>query len=174
MTNLIYTGIGSRETPADVIKKMITAAKALGKGGWTLRSGGAAGADQAFETGCNMVGGDKEIYLPWRGFRRNPSPLYGTTKEARMIAKAYHPAWENLSSAAWEFMGRNSYQVLGQDLNTHTAFILCWTPEGAITGGTGQALRIAEAYDIPILNFGKHTDAYISKFIEELDDKLKG
>jgi hypothetical protein len=33
-------------------------------------------------------------------------------------------------------------------------FIVCWTPYGEVTGGTGQALRIAKANEIAIYNFG--------------------
>ena len=29
---------------------------------------------------------------------------------------------------------------------------MCWTPNAAISGGTGQALRIARAHSIPVYN----------------------
>lgn len=47
---------------------------------------------------------------------------------------------------------RNCYQVLGADLRTPTQFVICWTPRGSGEGGTGQALRIAKAYNIPIFD----------------------
>lgn len=43
-------------------------------------------------------------------------------------------------------------------LDDPAAFVLCWTPDGSLdgtgsdTGGTGQALRIAAAYDVPVFN----------------------
>ena len=43
-----YAGIGSRETPEEVLHVMISLGKALCKQGWGLSSGGAPGADQAF------------------------------------------------------------------------------------------------------------------------------
>ena len=49
-------------------------------------------------------------------------------------------------------MTRNTFQVLGKNLVNPSKFILCWTPNGKITGGTGQALRIAEHFEIPIIN----------------------
>jgi predicted Rossmann fold nucleotide-binding protein DprA/Smf involved in DNA uptake len=45
---MIYAGIGSRETPKEVLKSMTNYAKELSATGWVLRSGGADGADTAF------------------------------------------------------------------------------------------------------------------------------
>ena len=45
-------------------------------------------------------------------------------------------------------------QVLGEDCNTPSSFVLCWTPNGKEIGGTSQALRIAKHYNIPIINWG--------------------
>ncbi|NYZ25158.1 hypothetical protein HND93_36125, partial [Azospirillum sp. ROY-1-1-2] len=63
-----YAGIGSRETPPAVLEVMAAVGERLAQLGWVLRSGGAVGADQAFERGCDRVGGRKEIFLPWPGF----------------------------------------------------------------------------------------------------------
>lgn len=169
---IYYAGIGSRKTPTDVIIKMETVGKACASMGMILRSGGAEGADEAFERGCDLLGGTKEIFLPFKGFRRNPSDLYGTTKAARDIARQFHPAWSRLSNTGWDFMGRNSYQVLGPNLDTPSAFIVCWTPSGKVTGGTGQAMRIAKAYNIPILNFGNMSDDEISDKIFAIEGKF--
>ncbi len=55
-------------------------------------------------------------------------------------------------------MARNSQQILGQNLNDYCAFVVCWTPDGAEnattkqSGGTGQAIRIANHYGIPVIN----------------------
>lgn len=145
MENKIYTGIGSRQTPQEILEQMTKIARTLAKLGWTLRSGGAAGADTAFEKGATS----KEIFLPWKGFNGNSSELYATTSEAKKIAKKFHPAWERCNAYARAFHTRNVYQVLGYDLQTPTKFILCWHNE---SGGTLQACRIAEYYRIPIFN----------------------
>jgi hypothetical protein len=42
-----YAGIGSRETPTQMLKDMTTFATLLRLGGYTLRSGAAPGADAA-------------------------------------------------------------------------------------------------------------------------------
>jgi len=48
-----YTGVGSREIPNEIIALMKRVSSKLSKSGWVLRSGGAVGADSAFESGAN-------------------------------------------------------------------------------------------------------------------------
>lgn len=168
---IIYAGIGSRHTPASVLDKMRAAARAMGKMGFKLRSGGAAGADEAFETGCISVDGLKEIFLPWKGFRQNSSGFYGSTLEARRIAREFHPNWAGLGCRGRDFHARNVYQILGPSLDRPADFVLCWTPEGKVVGGTGQALRMAAHFQIPIVNFGNQSDDDISDFILEVESR---
>jgi len=148
---LYYTGIGSRQTPDADLSQMTIIASNLEPTGFILRSGGAKGADTAFENGVTEED-HKEIYLPWKGFNNSKSSRYTITKEALELAAHYHPAWSRCSTAAHSFHARNCYQVLGQDLNTPTQFVLCWTPDGKIAGGTGQAMRIAIDRGIPVIN----------------------
>lgn len=51
MNGKYYAGIGSRETPTRVLQLMIKAAQRLAQRGYTLRSGGADGADAAAVVG---------------------------------------------------------------------------------------------------------------------------
>jgi hypothetical protein len=148
---MYYAGIGSRQTPLHILTEMTSVAAKLEKKGFTLRSGGAAGADSAFEQGV-IDPSNAQIFLPWRNFNHNPSALYDPREEAFEMASQYHPAWNRCSPAAKKFHARNCYQMLGLDLNTPSAFVMCWTPGAAVTGGTGQALRIAHDHDIPVFN----------------------
>ena len=147
-----YTGIGSRETPPPVRTLMTRVAQRLAELSYILRSGGAGGADIAFELG---VGEElrKNIFLPWKGFNQNQSSLFFILPEAYEMAEQFHPNWDACSPAARKFHARNCYQVLGIDLKTPSDFVLCWTPNGKPVGGTGQALRIATHHKIPIVNF---------------------
>lgn len=175
MSGIIYAGIGARKTPSDVCTKMRNAAKAMANLGFTLRSGGAEGADIAFEEGHDLgdVSGDhKEIFLPYKGFRKNDSPNFTVTREARLVAKEFHPYWANLGCLGRDFMGRNAYQILGLDLKTPCHFVLCWTPDGKASGGTGQAIRHANSLEIPVLNFKTHSDDEISDFIFAINERL--
>lgn len=170
MTLINYAGIGARTTPDDILKAMESAARYLSSWGYRLHSGGAAGADSAFEAGCDSVNGSKEIHLPWKGFRKHPSPYFGSNRDARLLAKKYHPNWSVVSDRGRDFHARNCFQVLGRDLKTPVQFVLCWTPNGKLVGGTGQALRIAQDYDIEIINFGSMSFDQISDRIQELTE----
>ena len=165
---MFYAGIGSRETPPNIQEKMTQIARMLSENGYILRSGGARGADTAFERGAQE--GKKEIYLPWKGFENNPSPLYTITLDALILANRYHPlplfsgGALNMKklTALQKFMARNCYQVLGYELNSPSHFVLCWTPDGSTgesttrkTGGTGQAIRLAFALGIPVFNMAR-------------------
>ena len=52
---MYYAGIGSRETPKVVCDMMYKIGAAHADLGLTLRSGGAIGADIAFERGCDSI-----------------------------------------------------------------------------------------------------------------------
>lgn len=171
-----YAGIGSRTTPEDILKIMRLLGGKLATLGFILRSGGADGADKAFEEGCDAHSGNKEIFLPWKGFNGNTSLLFQIPDEAIEIARMFHPAPHSLTPATEKLMARNSQQILGQNLNDHCAFVACWTPDGAEyattrqSGGTGQAIRIANHYGIPVINL--HNPHGVER-IKTLVDRLK-
>jgi hypothetical protein len=157
-----FSGIGSRETPPEILALMVEVGKFLALKGYVLRSGGANGADKAFEQGCDQAQGQKEIYLPWKGFNDNPSELHLKSPalnkikdKAFELASHYHPAWDQLNYGARCLMARNGMQVLGQDLNTPVEFVICWNLGGFSHGGTSQALRIAQDWKIPIFMLSK-------------------
>lgn len=162
--NKKYAGIGSRSTPDEVLEVMTCCAGLLSRGEYTLRSGGAPKADTAFEIGATL----KEIYLPWKGFNKNQSSLFTVSREAIELAGKYHPYWANCNRVVRLFHGRNCYQILGLTLDDPVAFVLCWTPEGSGNGGTGQALRIAKEYNIPIFDFGFGVDKTLKEFYDYL------
>ena len=157
MTNLAYTGIGSRKTPDNILMNMTKLAYDIGKAGYTLRSGGADGADTAFENGAKMAQSNTEIYLPWKHFNQHTSPYHHISVGAYDLAAHFHPAWNKCSDSVRKLHARNCYQVLGYDLHTLSKFVLCWTPYGNLIGGTSQAIRIAMYFEIPIINLGKGT-----------------
>lgn len=157
-----YAGVGSRierNPPVELITRVAARLAALGL---TLQSGGATGTDEAFEAGA---GAAKRIFLPWRGFNDSASNLYNLPAfdMAARIAQANHPAWDRLSMAERKLHARNTFQVLGEDLNSPVRFVLCWTPDGAEhtrdttarTGGTGTAIRIASSFGIPVFNMSR-------------------
>lgn len=148
-----YAGVGSRQTPALILQRMRRMAALMGEAGWVLRSGAAPGADSAFELGCDDALARKEIWLPWLGFRGHSS-LLTPRKEAHEIAAAHHPNWPACDSNARCLHARNVCQVLGANLESPVKLVICWTDMGLGGGGTGQAIRIARAYKIPVYDLG--------------------
>lgn len=134
-----YAGIGSRETPDDVLFTMRAAAKVLGRKGYILRSGGANGADQAFEFGSPF--NRKEIFTAKHA-----------TIEAEAIAEKIHPAWSHCNEYARKLHARNVMQIMGHDLNHHVTFVVCWTKDGKDIGGTRTAIVLARSLSIPVYN----------------------
>ena len=155
-----YTGIGSRETPPEVIAIMVGFAGALAAAGWCLRSGGADGADDAFERGCALAGGTMDIYLPWKGFNGRTGPLHGVCDAARALAASVHPAWDRLGQGPQKLHARNTYQCLGRQLDAPSELVVCWTPDGCesrtersrATGGTATGIVLAADRGIPVFN----------------------
>lgn len=158
--NKYYSGIGSRDTPPHIINQMIELAQIAAQHEWTLNSGGADGADRAFEMGCDLVKGQKQIYLPWENFNNNGSNLIILNDNQYKIASAIHPRWDILRPRAKNLMARNVCQVLGSDLKTPVKCVICWTPDGCetfekygkSTGGTGMAIALASINNIPVFN----------------------
>lgn len=164
-----YAGIGSRETPKEFLDLFTKVAKYLSKKGCVLRSGGACGSDKAFELGAT----NKEIFLPWKGFEGSNSNLVVQDGKAFDIASKYHPRWNYLSQGAKKLQARNSHQILGYDLESPSDFVICWTKGGKGNGGTGQALRIAKDYNIPIFDCGKYSDVReCAKELKRFLDKI--
>ena len=155
---MIFTGIGSRETPTDILTLMQDIAKRLCSEGAILRSGGADGADTAFEAGCNSVSGKCEIYLPWLGFnnRRGARYIPNPTTEARAMACQLlgMDHWNRLSEGGRKLHARNMHQVLGLNLKTPSDVVVCYTSNGETKGGTGTALKLAMKHNIPVRNLG--------------------
>lgn len=168
----IYAGIGSRRTPDDVLEVMSRFAALLGANGYILRSGGAAGADSAFEEGASEAGGKTEIFLPWPRFNGRPSSAegkwHGETQRYYVIGNkegddgwAYGTAslegatspfhWNNCKQGMKKLCARNMMQILGHDGETPVQGVVCWY-DPAKPGGTGWAIRVAQARGIKIQN----------------------
>jgi hypothetical protein len=156
----VYTGVGSRKAPAEILDLLWRAAVALRKDGWTARSGHAEGSDQAVENGARA---SAEIYLPWPGF--NGRVLWASfvmarpQPEAFTIAREFHPNWAACSTAARALHARNAHQILGPDVLNPVlpTFVLCWTPGARVQGGTATALRLAEHYGVDVYNLALAT-----------------
>lgn len=136
-----YTGVGSRKTPADVLTYMTTVAAFLEQQELILRSGGALGADYAFERGVKDRHCGAVIYR-----------AEDATPKSVDIASKIHPAWDRCSAYAKKLHARNVLQVLGPHCDHPSEFLICWTPDGKDVGGTRTALVLAREHGVPIYN----------------------
>lgn len=166
-----YAGIGSRETPQNILDEMFSLSSKLEKMGYTLRSGGAKGADTWFARGCD----DAQIWLPWKGFNsweRNENHKYKILDSDDLFSSEmvdnFHPVGKTLRGKTRLLMMRNTYQILGL-VEPDSEFVVCWTSDGEDSGGTGQAIRIARHYQIPVYNMFHLTKEEIIKEIRKLN-----
>jgi hypothetical protein len=159
MSSKYYAGIGSRETPADVLQLMEKISYSLSNKGFTLRSGGAKGADQCFQYGARRA----DIFLPWPSFelecqekfpKHNYLIVPKEDHDAERSVDDFHPKPSGLTDGGRSLMRRNYRQVIGEKRVDDSLFVICWTPHGAGGGGTGQAIRIAKCMEIPVIDLG--------------------
>ena len=161
-----YAGIGSRATPAGICHLMERFGTELARRGWTLRSGGAVGADSAFERGARSVGGSCEIYLPWPGYNEHAEArLVEASPEAHDLMGQVHPVFARLPASSRRLHARNAHQILGADLRSPVEMVICWTPGARSRGGTGTAIRLARSRGIPVHDLA---DLAARRFIGEL------
>lgn len=136
-----YTGVGSRDTPLEVCNEMSNIAYRLQQLNYTLRSGGAKGADKAFEAGVTEPSMKNIFYAN------------DTICDAAFdLASNIHPAWDRCSPYAKRLHARNVYQVLGKTLDRPSHFLICWTKDGKDVGGTRTAIVLAREWGVPVYN----------------------
>lgn len=161
---MIIAGIGSRTTPAPIQAKMADMFEWFAQQGFMMRSGGANGADKACEEGWDRIPdaarGVKEIYTAEK-------PL-----EAWWIACAehFHPNWPACTEYARKLHARNTPIVLGpnENLAHKSDAVVCWTKNGKDHGGTGQGIRIANHFQIPVFNlFDATAEEKLWAFLQE-------
>ena len=168
-----YTGIGTRieNLPKGIEHLMVQMGKGLAKRGYILRSGGASGADEAFERGCIEAEGAAEIFLPWIRFRDRCQAVgecrYYTLapskfEEARkfFVGSGIISHFGSMSDSSKKFHARNYYQVTGKT-GQHSDFVVYYAPvniKGEPLGGTRTAVMRARHLGIPTYNLGNEVE----------------
>lgn len=156
-----FAGIGSRKVPHEIGMQLNFLCQALAALGYVLRSGGAERSDTYCEKGHGIVqGAKKEIYIPWEGFNHRSTRETGVLlpnfeQHHYDVAAQLHPNWAACSDGAKKLHTRNLFQIAGLDGSTFVDFVLCWSPNGTGSGGTGQAIRLANQLNIPVYDLGK-------------------
>jgi len=143
---LFYAGVGSRSTPPDILQLMTLVAEKMSGMGYILRSGGARGADSAFERGADYA------YIHGSNAGKEIFRAADATRGSIEFASRFHPAWHSCGAFARKLHGRNVFQILGRDMQSPVRLVICWTPDAELVGGTAMAIRIARSEGIPVFN----------------------
>lgn len=192
-----YAGVGSRETPEEILALMYRLSQALYAQGYALSSGDAEGADTAFYEGAvssphyHQLGA--RIYLAWNGVGKEGKKRYHDPKNYFYDASQF-PTWETATSIAleargsWEGLGRggiamhtrNVFQIMGADLTSPVSSIIYWgKPVGKtekVKGGTNTALQLAIKCGVKN-RINLNTDEGMeraTKFLDQYGNELKG
>lgn len=164
-----YTGIGNRDITLSTAQTIADVATLLDTEDFVLRTGCARGSDYYFRTSSHNC----EVYDV------AACQSYENYKEAIEIAKMFHPYYKSLDSSSKKLHNRTSYQLLGRYLTEPSDFVLCYTRDGCengiqttkATGGSGQALRIACHYNIPVFNI--RNNGWLVRLEEFITNKKK-
>ena len=77
------------------------------------------------------------------------------------LAESFHPDWSSLADRERDLLARDGHEVLGAELDRPAQLVVCWTADGSLDGaglfadGTGQALRVAHARGVRVLNLAR-------------------
>jgi len=185
-----YTGVGNCETPKDMLDLIKDVAYFLHTKGWTLRSGHALGADEAFELGAHTASVEtqtvcnSQIFLPWKGFGTEPykedpgRPVLGCSiclpKEElilnyKFLVDLKVRARSVQAEAVQLLHGRNYNQVVGLPDQDPSKFLIAYAPvvNGEPQGGTATAIKLAQVLKIPVFNL------FIQEDLKKIQEKLK-
>ena len=155
-----YTGVGSRETPSEIMDYMSSISWHLSDLGYVLRSGGADGADSAFQ--CNADPDNTEIWIPWSKFAPPIAGNYITITDAQysfarefLLNNDILPWFDRMKQGAKKLHARNVFQIIGTSCKP-SEFCLYYAEEdnnGKVSGGTRTAVEVARLVGVPCYNF---------------------
>jgi len=160
------TIVGTRDATKEELQKLKDIAEKYHDKGYTLRSGGAEGADSVINHLENV-----EIIIPWNGFnglKHDGKRVFVLDKlpnqtRAKEITIKIHPAPDRLSQGALKLHTRNIYQITGvQDVNrkelSEKVYFIADEVNGKVKGGTRTAVMLARGLNIPTVNIRKRNE----------------
>ena len=162
-----FTGIGSSVTPKEICSLMSLIGKKLDERGWILRSGGAIGADLAFEKFVK----NKYIYTVKNFDFSESNYSFCKTELSSVWDKKLN--FDDYNSYCQILLMRDINQVLGsvKTSTEHSKFLIAWTKSenynDSSIGGSRIAIRCALKYGIKVYNLvNKATLEMIKKRLE--------
>lgn len=163
-----FAGVGSRETPKNIMELMIRLGRTATDLGYKFRSGDAYNADKAFWYGVQQskkfedIGA--EIIIIEDGFRGRTtdekifydySKLSQDIKDQCMeIAKGVRGSFHGLNEMGIALHSRNVVQIKGLDLKSNVDILFLYAPlnrNGRVKGGTATAHDLAVKEEVPVI-----------------------
>lgn len=135
-------GVGWRYTPNNILTIMSYCARIIHAEGKILRSGGAIGPDEVMAG--EFPSDRKEIFTVDSDI---PEWAFDSVD-------FFHPNPSACKGKVRRLMARNAMILLGENRDEPVDYVVCYTLNGKTVGGTGQSIRIADHYDIPLFNLG--------------------
>lgn len=166
MHEIHIAGIGSRGLNAEQLEHCEKLGGWITQLGFHLHSGGAVGADQAFQRG----GASKNpalvhIHVPWSSYEQG-SRVNGAQVDVLQnlpslvfdfyegLAMEHHPAWGKLTQGGAALHTRNG-RIIQPIPHLNVDLVLAWPSDKIGGGGTGQGMRMAKALGIPVIDLSK-------------------
>lgn len=168
-----YAGVGSRETPPEVLEMMFRIGKVLCDMGWDGWSGEAPGADYFFHAGAKASAsygeGRFSAIIPWQGFKTEGEvrvyskpgnniyllESFNVSRKAYCLGIGARGTGAGLKPGGVALHTRNAIQVLGADLASPVRMVVAYAKEdknGRPKGGTATAINLARHLKIPVIN----------------------
>ena len=174
---LPYAVSGNKEAPPEILAKIKELVAYLDSKGFTTRTGCADPIELAADDAAT---GKRERILPWKDFAEKESKLTWNSERAHVIAKMFHPTYDNMKKGVQHILGKNARLVLGDKMNSPARFLLIWTEDGAEhvrqktgkTGLAGHIIAIASAAGVPIYNLGNPSaEQRLREYVEQLSQQ---
>lgn len=159
-----FTGVGHRDVKHFFVTLASYISEVAVKKGYKLRTGDAIGMDHGFRSGTKAH--QRDVYsakkLPWAIH----GPSCNNWDDALAIAGSIHPNWGVCTPYVKALHARNVFQVLGEDINTPSDFLVCYArpvdeERTMVKGGTNTTYQIARDWNIPIFNLF-YRDDYVA------------
>lgn len=154
--------IGTREPTEAALELCESIGRYIAVSGGVVRTGNAAGCDQAFARGANSVDPRLVVLvLPWATYERtavvpgNQVVVCGDDVAYRELVTRLHPAPHHLTRGAWALHTRNVGIV------APCALTIAYPHRASRPGGTGLGMAVAGHFQIPLLDLtsGRDRDA---------------
>lgn len=178
-----YTGIGSRSVPEEVSKILRRAAEAL-SANWVCRTGTADGCDAAFRGPWPVeVHGTEDVGPVAMAVGKGFHPVWDhlTPHQQKLIARNTYQLTGRIIERLHRESGEEIFSLhrlrewMKDSRFNASKVVICWTPDAAdgvtvktskLTGGTGQAIRIAAFLGIKVINLADPAKKKLFELLE--------